>query len=146
MWFVWLNALHGLTLKDFGRSFVELLKPGRCSVFVVGATRVATSAWEGRFKAITRVLYFTILALLLIGHPKAYYCGINIMILNFRGFFLGKSWWMANVELNCHWSVTQTLEFYSKLESASQLRIQTGGDDFLLERLPGSSRSVSGAQ
>ncbi|RBP83385.1 methyltransferase family protein [Marinomonas rhizomae] len=34
-------------------------------------------------------------------------------------------------ELNCHWSVTQTLDFI-RTWSASQLRIQACGDDFLL--------------
>ena len=38
-------------------------------------------------------------------------------------------------ELNCHWSVTQTLEFIRSW-SASQLRIQDRGDDFLLDASP----------
>jgi SAM-dependent methyltransferase len=119
------HALHWFDLKEFWEELRRVLKPG--GVFVCWGYNWL-QVGEAEDKAITE----SVLPLLApYWPPQSRLLWNQYNDIEFPFELMD----VPTFELNCHWSVTQTLEFIRSW-SASQLRIQDRGDDFLLDASP----------
>ncbi|NVK74784.1 class I SAM-dependent methyltransferase [Marinomonas sp. CT5] len=119
------HALHWFDLEAFWLELKRVLKPG--GIFVCWGYN-----WLKIGEAEDRAIADAILP-----HLEDYWPTQSRLLWNqYRDIeFPFDLMSVPDFELRCHWSVTQTLDFIRTL-SASQLRIQEQGDDFLLSAVP----------
>lgn len=119
------HALHWFNLEAFWTELKRVLKPG--GMFVCWGYNWL-QVGEAEDKAIAESV---------LPHLENYWPAESRLLWNqYRDIkFPFELIEVPAFELNCHWSVAQTLDFI-RTWSASQLRIQEQGDDFLLEASP----------